>query len=276
VFTLVTGGNYRLWGPPGSFIGDNNDLGLALLLTLPLVRYLQLEATRRWLRYGLLVLALCCIVAALGTHSRGALVGLVVTLVALLVKSRHRIRIALAAGLALAAAVQLMPAHWEARMESILAYQEDASVQARFDSWRYALDVARERPVLGGGFEIFRGNEASTGAGYRAAHSIYFEVLAEHGWVGLMIFLALLVGAYRAAGAVIRQAQEQPDLRWASDLARMAQVSLVAYATAGLFLNLATFDLFYHVLVIVVIVRVLTREPLPAAEGRPAHAMPVG
>jgi probable O-glycosylation ligase (exosortase A-associated) len=262
VFTLLTGGIYRLQGPAGSFIADNNQFGMALLMTIPLVRYLQLTAQSRWMRLGLLVLIVCFFVAVLGTYSRGAMVGLAVTVVALVVKSRHRMRLALLAGIALAAAVQFMPEHWHDRVASIFAYEEDASAQARLQSWRYAFEVANEHPVVGGGFEIFRGNKASTSAGYRSAHSIYFEVLAEHGYVGLAIFLAVGLGAYVSAGSVVRRAREHGELSWAADLAAMVQVSVAAYAVAGLFLNLATFDLYYHLVVIVVITQALVRKSL--------------
>ena len=261
-FTLLTGGIYRLQGPSGSFIADNNQFGMALLMTLPLVRYLQLSAQNRLARLGLAVLTLSFLVAVLGTYSRGAVVGLAVTAVALLVKSRYRMRLALIAGLALAAAVQFMPEQWHERVASIFAYEEDASAQARLESWRYAMEVAREHPVVGGGFEIFRGNEISSSAGYRSAHSIYFEVLAEHGYVGFAIFLALGFGAYLSARSVVRRAREHRELSWAADLAAMVQVSIAAYAVAGLFLNLATFDLYYHLVAIVVITQALVRKSL--------------
>jgi probable O-glycosylation ligase (exosortase A-associated) len=264
LFTVLTGGIYRLQGPSGSFIADNNQFGMALLMAMPLVRYLQLTAQSRWIRLGLLVLLVCFLVAVLGTYSRGAVIGLAVTAIALLVKSRHRMRLALVAGLALAAAVEFMPERWHDRVASIFAYEEDASAQARFDSWRYALEVAREHPVVGGGFEIFRGNKALTAAGYRSAHSIYFEVLAEHGWVGAGLFLALGLGAYLTARSVIRRASEDQELSWAADLAAMVQVSIAAYAIAGLFLNLATFDLYYHLIAIVVIASALVRRGVPA------------
>ena len=254
-FTLLTGGIYRLSGPSESFIADNNQFGMALLMTLPLARYLQLTARSRWLRLSLLVLILCFPVAVFGTYSRGAVVGLVVTAVALLLKSRHRMSLALFAGVALAAAVQFMPEHWHDRVASIFAYEEDASAQARLQSWRYALDVAREHPVVGGGFEIFRGNKF-------AAHSIYFEALGEHGYVGLAIFLALGAGAYLSAGATVRRARDHSELSWAADLASMVQVSIAAYAVAGLFLSLATFDLYYHLIAIVVITQALVRQSL--------------
>jgi probable O-glycosylation ligase (exosortase A-associated) len=260
VFTVLTGGIYRLQGPSGSFIADNNSFGLALLMTMPLVRYLQLTARTRWLRLGLSILLICFLLTVLGTYSRGAVVGLAVTAIALLVKSRHRMRLALVAGLALAAALEFMPEHWHERVASIFAYEEDASAQGRFESWRYALEVAGEHPLVGGGFEVFRGNRAETREGYRSAHSIYFEVLGEHGWVGLGLFLALGLGAYRTARSVIRRASEDPELSWAADLAAMVQVSIAAYAIAGLFLNLATFDLYYHLLALVVIASSLVRK----------------
>jgi len=269
-FTLLTGGVYRLQGPPGSFIADNNQFGMALLMTLPLVRYLQLTAQSRWVRLGLAVTIVGFLVAVLGTYSRGAVIGLAITAVALLVKSRHRMRLALMAGVALAPAVQFMPEHWHDRVASIFAYEEDASAQARLDSWRYAVEVSRAHPLVGGGFEIFRGNEASTAAGYRSAHSIYFEVLAEHGYVGLAIFVALGLGAYVSAGSVARRAREGGELSWAADLAAMVQVSIAAYAVAGLFLNLATFDLYYHLVAIVVITHALVRKSV--APGVSAHS----
>jgi hypothetical protein len=50
----------------------------------------------------------------------------------------------------------------------------------------------------------------------------------------------------------------------------MVQVSLAAYAVAGLFLNLATFDLFYQLVAIVVIAHALVRKSL--APGAAADA----
>jgi putative inorganic carbon (hco3(-)) transporter len=234
------------------------------LMAIPLVRYLQLTAKRRGVRLCLLFAIPCFLVAVLGTYSRGAVVGLGVTVVALALKSRHRMSLALVAGVALAGAVQFMPEHWHARIATIGTYEEDASAQARFQSWAYALEAARESPIVGGGFEIFRGNQAATSEGYRSAHSIYFETLAEHGYPGLMIFLALGIGAYMTAWSITRRAGDHPELAWAADLAAMVQVSIAAYAIAGLFLNLATFDLYYHLVAMVVIVSSLVRQRLAA------------
>ncbi|MBK9674757.1 MAG: hypothetical protein IPO82_05860 [Betaproteobacteria bacterium] len=44
LFTIVGGGQGRVWGPSGSFISDNNQLALAMLMAVPLFRYLQLQS----------------------------------------------------------------------------------------------------------------------------------------------------------------------------------------------------------------------------------------
>jgi len=76
-------------------------------------------------------------------------------------------------------------------------------------------------------------------------HSIYFEALAEHGWVGLTIFFMLLIALYRNMAYLIKTAPQYEDMLWMRDLAAMIQVSLVGYMVAGLFLEMAKFDLLY-------------------------------
>ena len=46
IFTLLTGGGYSVYGPAGTFIGGNNEIGLALIMTVPLMRYLQISRRR--------------------------------------------------------------------------------------------------------------------------------------------------------------------------------------------------------------------------------------
>ena len=80
--------------------------------------------------------------------------------------------------------------------------------------------------------------------------------------------------------------KEQPELRWAYDLAAMIQVSLVGYMVAGAFLSLAYFDLFYLLVAIVVatqdvVARALKGVPAETAEaafrpGPPSHRPSVG
>jgi len=83
IFTILTGGDFRVWGPPDSFIEGNNELALALVITIPLMRFLQLQYRSPWVRYGLWLAMVLSATSALGTHSRGALLAIVAMAVVL-------------------------------------------------------------------------------------------------------------------------------------------------------------------------------------------------
>jgi probable O-glycosylation ligase (exosortase A-associated) len=134
-FTLTTGGNYIVWGPEGTFIGGNNEIGLALIVTIPLMTYLILSSENRIVRYALYVSIVLSIVAILGTYSRGAFLGLVALGVLLALKSRHRFAIVSLVVIVACLAVPFMPAAWSERMETIETYHEDASAMGRINAW---------------------------------------------------------------------------------------------------------------------------------------------
>jgi O-antigen ligase len=91
----------------------------------------------------------------------------------------------------------------------------------------------------------------------RDSHSIYFQILGHHGFIGLAIFLTLIAFTWLSASSIIRAAKKNGALMWLRDLMASVQVSLIAYLTAGAFLGLAYFDYFYNLVVIVVVARVL-------------------
>ena len=74
---IVTGGASRVYGPERSMIGDNNDFGLALNMTLPIMFFLAQSETRVWVKRTFWGLSLATIPVIFFTYSRGALVGLI-------------------------------------------------------------------------------------------------------------------------------------------------------------------------------------------------------
>ena len=256
IFTIAHGGVYHVRGPEGSFIGGDNEMGLALIMTIPLLRYLQLTAQNFWLRIALTAATLLCAIAAVGSQSRGALLGLVAMGIFLWLKSRNKVFTALVGGIAVALVVVVMPQEWRDRMATIQTYETDQSAMGRINAWKMAFNMAKDRP-LGGGFDSFRDYAFAMYAPDpehpHDAHSIYFEVLGEHGFVGLAIFLMLGLMTRRTASWVIRRARRDREKRWVADLAAMIQVSLVGYASAGAFLGLAFFDYYYTLIALVVL-----------------------
>lgn len=262
VFTILQGGSARVWGPPSSAIEDNNHLSVALIMLLPLIRYLHLQTAEKWVRLGLLLSLPLIAAAILGTYSRTAFVTGLAALAWMLFKSRKKFAIISVGAFAAVLGLMFMPGIWMERMRTILHYDQDESVLGRFDAWAFGWRLAEMRPLLGGGFSpidapgLFM-QLVPNATVPRAFHSNYFEVLGEHGIVGIVIFLSLFAAGFLACGRIIRDTRGQPQLTWMHDLASMLQVSMVAYAVGGLFLNLSLYDMYYHILVLPVMLRLI-------------------
>ncbi len=261
IFTIVHGGVYRVQGPFGTFIGGNNEIALALIMTIPLIWFLQLNAKRIWMRHSYTAAMFLCAIAVIGSQSRGALVGGIAMGAFLWLKTRNKIFTGLIMALSVAAILTIMPAEWYQRMNTIDTYQSDASAQGRINAWWTAFNLTKDRPLVGGGFDTFQPAVFKLYApdpyNVHDVHSIYFEMLGEHGYVGFGLFMLLAWLTWRKGARIIRECGKDPTRKWAADLARMLQVSMIGFATAGAFLGLANFDLYYHLIAIMVMIGVV-------------------
>lgn len=273
VFTIVTGGEYRVWGP-GGFILGNNEIAAALVTVIPLVYYLMMQSHNRWVRRALLATMVLSAVAVLGTHSRGALLAVGAMGAYLWLKSPKKLVSGVLIGAAGASMLAFMPEHWWARMDTIQGYKEDDSALGRLNAWQFAWRMASDN-FFGGGFMIYMDDlflkYAPDPDRIHAAHSIYFQVLGEHGFVGLALFLAVGVFTWLDARRLIKASKLDPSLKWAGDLGRMVQVSMVGFAVGGAFLSLAYYDLPYNVTVMVVCaVHLVSRRTAEAHQAKVA------
>jgi putative inorganic carbon (hco3(-)) transporter len=252
VFSIVTGGNHIVLGP-GGFIAENNALALAEILILPLMRYLQLQMQNKWARRAMGVSMALVAVAVLASHSRGGLLGLIAISGFFWLRSGNKFRWAAIIVLASILALTAMPDEYWQRMSTIKTYEEDASAQGRINSWWVAYNVANDR-ITGGGYRLnvnwIFAKYAPNPRMLFVAHSIYFQMLGEQGYIGLLLFLSIGVMTWINCMRMIRRGKQDPELRWAADLGAMVQVSMVGYAVAGAFLSLALFDLPYNVMAI--------------------------
>jgi probable O-glycosylation ligase (exosortase A-associated) len=272
VWTVLTGGGGRVWGPPGGMIEGNNELAVALVMLMPFMAYLYRVSTRRIVRIGLGFSLATTAFAVLGTQSRGALLALVAMSAILGLKSRYKIRATFALAAALAIVITFMPDSWVSRMETMQTYEEEGSAMSRLYTWTTLWNAAQDRPILGTGFradsiEIFERYAPTEpkwamfkGAVW-VAHSIYFQMLGEQGFVGLAIFLILFGLAWIRAGTLAKITKDDPEFgSWVPLLMPMVQVSLAGYLVGGAFLSLAYFDLPYYIIAYVILVDATVRE----------------
>ena len=279
VFTLRSGGAQLVWGPPESFIFDNNAIALAIIMTIPLLGYFYIMSTKRWIRAAIAGSVLLCSVAALGTYSRGGLLAIVAMSAFLWMKAKSKLWLGLVVVLFGLGFYSFMPPAWEERMDTIGTYEEDRSAQGRIKTWTMLTNLARDRPLVGGGFEpytpeVFRRYLPDYDRTH-SAHSIYFQVLGEHGFAGLALFLLFWLLTWQLSRRIIKLTKGDPQSKWAYWLAAMIQVSLVGYFVGGMFLNLAYWDMPYYLMIALVVtwdvVRSRSPEPTNPTAMRPDH-----
>lgn len=257
IFTLMNGGNFLVLGPRGSQIEDNNTLALALIMIVPLMVYLSRSTANKWLKWALLAAILLCGFSILGSHSRGALLAASAMALFLVLKSQRKLYFAFILALIIPVLVYFMPSSWFERMHTIQTYEQDASAMGRINAWHFAYNLAKDRPFRGGGFETFRPGlferYAPIPEDYHDAHSIYFEMLGEQGFLGLLIFLTILALAWRTCQRTQKLCKNNLELKWAHDLAAMIQVSIIGYMVGGAFLGVSYFDLYYSLVAILIL-----------------------
>jgi len=278
IFTIRGGGTQRVWGPEGTFIDGNNELALALVMVIPLMYYVRTLVTDKRARHALVAAILLCALAALGSYSRGAALAIGAMAAFLWLKSSEKMTLGLLLAITIPVLVAFMPSQWHSRIDTINTYEKDSSAMGRINAWYMAFNLAKDRPLVGGGFQIYDDVVFQMYAPHpediHAAHSIYFQALGEHGFVGLGLYLLLGVLTWRSGSWIIKNAAKRSDLKWAADLASMIQVSLLGFAVGGAFLSLLYFDVPYYLMAAIVATRVIVarelKQPAPAAAPLPA------
>src|SRR5262249_21849119 len=137
---------------------DENMIGLALSVNVPLLVYLLRVERARWLRWTIAAMVLLSYPAVVGTFSRGAWLSLGTVSVLLVLFSRRKI-LALLLVLAMAVGGVTFQSFFvsnrvAARWGDLVNYEEDSSAQARFWSWEFCKRVGLGRP-FGGGFDLY-------------------------------------------------------------------------------------------------------------------------
>jgi putative inorganic carbon (HCO3(-)) transporter len=270
IFAILTAGEMRVYGPPNSHIEDNNAISVALVMMIPLMWFMYQQHRGKLVRYGLLAGMALSTISVLASYSRGAFVAGCAMIVFLALKARKRTLLVLMLIIVLPVMLTAMPEKWWDRMGTIGTYEDDQSVQGRFNAWQMAWNLATDRPVVGGGFAVYEpdvfAKYAPNPMDIHSAHSIYFQMLGEHGFVGLALFLLLAWRMWRTGSRVIA-ASTTPETLWHGNLARALQVSMVGFLVGGLTVNIGYWDVYYFELVALVALEMLGLEDAKASSG---------
>jgi len=281
---IASGGGHKIEGLSGHVLGDRNELSVAFAMTLPLCYYLLGEYGKRSrvVRFALLCTMGLLVTAIVGTQSRGGFVAMAGLGAYLFLKSKQKIPMAILGAALVFGLSQIVSDEWTHRMNSIETADSDASFMSRVVSWKLSFILAMRNPIFGGGFKsleyfpvwnslsrdffaypwFYTGTAMPNTEVARAAHSVYFQVMGDHGFAGLAIFLAILGFTFFKASLLSRKVKRLGGPEWIRNLASMLQLSLFAYALGGAALSFAYFELYWAIVALII---VLEARVLPAA-----------
>lgn len=290
---ILSGGSHNIVGVAG-IIADRNDLAVAINMCVPLIVYMARTTRSKGLRIGLWILLALNITAIVGTGSRGGFIGLAILAVAFWLTSKRKLILAVLALMCIPLMYQAAPDDWRDRQATIAtAATDDNSFIGRLWAWKISTMIALDNPVTGGGFRavtqprlwnfyapatpdfsMVSTPEIPTHIRPKAAHNIYFQVLGDHGFVGLFIFLAMLASALLSiiGGARIKVDTLGEDKLWYKKLSNAIVLSMIGYGITGANVSLAYFDLLYAFLGLIVVMG-LHREEL-IGSSRPHKMAP--
>lgn len=279
LFGILTGGQHQVLGPPGnSFISGNTFIGIAMIMVLPLLLVSARLIYRQWVNLGLPWLSTwsrplglflygvfwLTALAILVTYSRGALLGLLAIFPFLFIRMQRKPLMVLSAFLAVTIVGVTVPDRLMARWQTIETYEEDTSAMQRIQSWGVNWNMAVESPILGMGFShqgngygwwIQYANFEGTWKHVLSPHSLYFQLLGEHGFVGLGVFLLLIGLTFFTLRNIERTARLQDGPIWIAEYAWAIKISLMGYMIAGAFIDVAYFDLLYALIALTIVMR---------------------
>ena len=235
------------------FLGDNNLVAVGMAMLLPVIAALAATSTG-WLKRLFQFMSVGVLYRAVSTYSRGGLLALGALGGMHLWRSPHKLRTVAAFVILLAVVVPVLPqAYWD-RMATIAAPadERDASQTGRLHFWQVASAMASDHPILGIGhrgyeaaYDTYDWSQGEQGR-RRAVHSAWFGVLAEAGYPGLLIYVAIVVSSFFACRRVRKSAArgEVPDELGA--YARALETGLVAFIIGGSFVSFQYCEMLWH------------------------------
>jgi len=255
IWAIATGGAHSVEGPEGGFMTRNNGIGIGLLMVVPIMLALVREQPHRWQRWGFGLAAGLCTISVIFTYSRGAWLGLAASAFFMFMRSKRKILIALALAPVIFAGSLLVPSKLLERAESIGNYQKDGSAMQRIHTWIVAWNIASESPATGAGFDFEDSPDRDRWFRHGApdiyqhmdlvqsAHSIYLQVLGQHGFVAFGLYLFLMFSTLWKCKSLAKRVAGDPELEWIGNYASAIRISLIGYMVSGAFVSTAYFDL---------------------------------
>lgn len=271
--TLLGGGGYGTMSmlvDSNSGLYEGSTISAVAVALIPLIVYSynfnQIVPKQRATLIIMAGLIFAAVLIPIGTEARTGLVCLAVLAVLTFLRVKRKLLFAGLGAVVLLASIPFLPESFTGRMSTIKSHDEDESASTRVAVWNWTLDFVKEHP-FGGGFTVYKLSRFETkvrervgdGANSaervrtvvekgRAFHSAYFEVLGEHGYPGLGIYLAMLGLTLIDLRRLTKRYKNSETDAWIASLSRAIGHSIIIYMAGSLFVGVAFQSTLYHLL----------------------------
>ncbi len=265
---------------------NSNDLAVITLLALSVAAGILVTERQKWFRIGAFVAVIVLTVVILLTKSRGTFLGLGVFAIFALIPHMKQLRGVAVIGVILGGIFILTPSDVFERMtgltratdvENLAEVDPERSAEQRYAIWQVSWALIANHPATGVGWGAYskaHGEFAPavdpTGLshGERDTHSTYFNVAAETGIPGLLIFLLVVLGALAHSQRARRRCRHLMP-RTAQQL-YFLQLGLIGFMVAGIFGSYSRISFLYlHIALMYAVAQACNDDVDRAAKSRP-------
>jgi len=252
-------GELRFGGP----IGESNIWGQVLVSVIPFTIYCFSRAKTLVSKTAYASSAILILLCVLFTQSRGAFLALAAVLFLMIIEMRIRGTVLLTVSIIGIGFLFLVPSKYTERIRTLNIFfqtdqdsglSQDESIESRREKMLTGFAMFTDNPVLGVGFANYSDNywEYAGNLGLEASarnltaertqrepHSLYIEIMAETGLLGIITFLSFFGLVMRNLFTFRKNYRSQaskPDKEWSAWITATG-MSIVTFLIAGLFLH---------------------------------------
>lgn len=244
----------------GGILGDENDVGAAIVMVIPYFYYSTQLFTKRLSKILIYTGLALCLVAVISTGSRGAFLGLLSVLGAIFYLSNHKFKLFFVGTTVLIIAISFFVSdEYISEIISINDTEDDTRTE-RLYSWGLGLQMFLDHPIFGVGagqypWAVCRYQPAEDiAAGMhilctRVSHSTYVDILADYGLFGVFCFSMIAISiisklrkckqfvkTYSKSSNITKDYEDKIQL--IDTFTNILIVTLIGFASSGLFISI--------------------------------------
>ena len=253
--------DWGLSGPAG-FFQNSGELAIQMVVFFAMVIFFVLAIRPYFSRFKaslLYIMPITAAITAIGTSTRGGQLALATVLVGMIAMTKNRIKMLVFVAVIAFVGFLLLPEQQKARFETM---GDDATSQQRLLYWKNGWQMIKDHPFLGVGYfnfipyyrnyyieDIVIEHHARDGF-VELPHNIIVQVGTDAGFVGLIIYIALLMLAFFQMRRIGKEAYKLNDI-FVANMCKGMNLALIGYFVAGQFVTVAYYPFLWIHLVFV-------------------------